>query len=253
MRAIRLALLSATSLLLALGSASASADKLLGIYAGFGSWSQHYSGDVAGGGEEIDIEGDFDLSTKGNTLMYFALEHPVPVLPNVRLQRVDLATRGNNVIVRDFDWLGATYVASESVATNIDIKQYDGIAYYELLDNVVSLDLGLAARYIDGSIDVRSETASGEANFKGVLPMVYGRARVDLPFSGFWLAAEGQGIGYDHHHIIDANAHLGWESSIGLGVEAGWRMTQLKLGTIDDLDSADIRITGPYAALNYHF
>jgi outer membrane protein len=100
---------------------------------------------------------------------------------------------------------------------------------------------------------VRSETASGVADFKGVIPMLYGRARVDLPFSGFWLSAEGQGIGYDGHKLIDANAHLGWESAIGLGVEAGWRMTELKLDTIDDLDSANIRIQGPYVALNFHF
>jgi hypothetical protein len=83
--------------------------------------------------------------------------------------------------------------------------------------------------------------------------MLYGRARVDLPFSGFWLAGEAQGLGYDGNSVVDANAHLGWESKWGLGFEAGWRILNLRLEEIDELTMGDIEVKGPYAALNFHF
>ena len=224
----------------------------IGVYAGIGTWSQDYSGTVAADGEDIDIDGDFDLSSKRNTLLYVALEHPVPVLPNLKFQKSSLATSGDNVLSADIEWRGVTYAASESVATDIDIDQMDLVAYYELLDNVVSLDLGLAARYMDGVVDVRSTAAAGVAEFKGVVPMLYTKARVDLP-SGFWLGGEAQGLGWAGHSVIDANAHLGWTSKWGFGFEAGWRMLNLNLDEIDELTGADIEIKGPYAALNFHF
>lgn len=238
---------------LGFASVDAAADRVLGIYAGIGSWAQNYSGVVAAGGEDIDIEGDLDLSSRGNTVMYLAFEHPVPVLPNIRVQRADVATSGDSVLTQDLDWSGVTYSASDSIETKIDLEQSDVVMYYEVLDNVVSLDLGVAARYMDGFLSVRSETERSAAEFQGVVPMLYGKARVDLPFTGTWLSAEVQGIGYGGHSLLESNLHAGWESKIGLGFEAGWRMYSLQLDAIDDLTGADVDVDGPYAALNFHF
>ena len=233
-------------------AAEASADRV-GLYAGFGTWSQSYSGGAASGGQEIDFESDLDLGRSANNVMYLALEHPIPVLPNLRLQKSDLSTDGANVLTRDFDWRGATYTAATAVSTEAKIDQTDLTMYYELLDNVFSLDLGLAARLVDGSIGIQSEVAAGTAEFKGVVPMLYGRARVDVPRTGAWVAVEMQGIGYGGHSLTDTNFHAGWESRFGLGVEAGWRMYRFTLDEIDDIASADFRVDGPYAALNFHF
>ena len=83
--------------------------------------------------------------------------------------------------------------------------------------------------------------------------MLYGKARVDLPLTGLWAGLEGQGMSYQDNSLIEFNAHLGWESDIGLGVEAGWRSLELELEDFDQVANAVLEVDGPYAALNYHF
>ena len=36
-------------------------------------------------------------------------------------------------------------------------------------------------------------------------------------------------------------------------IEAGWRSVDIELDTFDDVDAAEIDVSGPYAAINYHF
>ena len=83
--------------------------------------------------------------------------------------------------------------------------------------------------------------------------MLYGKVRADLPFTGLWVAAEGQGMSYDGNSLMEFNAHVGYESEFGLGIEAGYRSVQLELDQFEDVQAAEIDITGPYAALNFHF
>ena len=52
---------------------------------------------------------------------------------------------------------------------------------------------------------------------------------------------------------MEFNAQLGYESKLGFGIEAGWRSVRIEVAEFDDVDSAKIDISGPYAALNYHF
>lgn len=233
---------------------SVQADTVLGVYAGAGTWQQGFGGDIASSSIiDIDVEQDLGLDDKGNNIFYFALEHFVPMVPNVRLQYADISVTGDNVLDREIEFNGTTFVINSDVATNVDVTQMDAIAYYEILDNVVSLDLGLAVRYLDGDILIQSDFEVGEATFTGFLPLVYGRARVDLPFTGGWAAADVHAIAYNGNQLVDASARLGWESEIGLGFEVGYRSWQLSLEDIDDIDDAELDVSGPFAALNYHF
>ena len=94
---------------------------------------------------------------------------------------------------------------------------------------------------------------SSPVEFQGLLPLLYGKARVDLPFSGFWLGAEVSGADLDGNSLIDGNLVLGWESPYRIGIEAGWRTYRLKLDDFDDVDSADVEVSGPFAAINVLF
>ena len=232
---------------------SAQADTLLGIYAGVGTWKQDYSGDAPAFGTTVDLEDDLGFTDETNNILYAALEHGVPVLPNIRVQHSNISIDADNMLSRTIDFNGVTFPLNETIATELDLTQTDLVLYYEILDNVFSLDVGLAVRWVDGYFDIASSVDSTRAEFKGVLPMLYGKVRVDLPFSGFWLGAEAQGLGYDGSQLFDANVQLGWESPIGLGLEAGWRTYRLELDDVDDFSDASIDVSGPYAALNYHF
>ncbi len=231
----------------------ASADTVFGMYAGAGSWQQQYSGDVASGITAIDVEDDLDLGNENNNMFYAALEHGVPGLPNLRFQHVGVATSGDSVLTRTIDFNGAVFDIADPVATDVDFTQTDLVMYYEVLDNVVSLDLGVAARLVDGHVAVASLAESSRAQFKGVLPMLYVRMRADLPLTGLWIGAQAQGLGYDGNSLIDADAQVGWESKWGIGAEAGWRVLHMKLADFDEISDADFDVSGPYLALNFHF
>lgn len=238
-----------------LASAAARADTIFGLYAGAGKWQQEYAGEVVSGAEQLDVdlERDLDLDDERNTLLYLALEHPIPVLPNLRFNHTDISTSGENVLSETITFRGETFQTGDSVASDLELTQTDVVGYYELLDNVVSLDLGIGARWVEGHMEVVSTAGAGRADFDGALPMLYGRARIDLPLTGFWAGADAMGIAYDDHRLLDLSAQLGWESRIGLGAELGWRRLDLELDDVDDIDSADVEIEGPYAAINFHF
>lgn len=229
------------------------ADTLFGIYAGAGTWQQEYSGDIASGLTEVDVEADLGLDSQNNNVYYFALEHGVPVLPNIRAQYTDISVGGAETLSRTIDFNGTAFTLADDVQTNVSLTQTDLVLYYELLDNVVSLDLGLAARQVDGEIAIASLTQSARAQFDGIIPLAYAKARVDLPLSGFWLGAEAAGVSYSGDQLIDANAQVGWSSDLGLGIELGYRSFQLELEDFDEVSQASFNVDGPYAALNFHF
>jgi outer membrane protein len=245
---------AAASLLVALlATGPAYGDTLFGVYAGAGVWKQDYSGDVAAGAEDVDVERDLDVENQTNNLLYVAVEHGVPVLPNVRVNYADVSTSGRNTLNRTVTFRGETFTVSQDVRSKLELTQMDAVAYYQLLDNVFSLDVGIAARWIEGEVEVASNTGVGRAEFDGVIPLLYARTRVDLPLTGLWVGAEAMGLAYDGHQLLDANAQVGWESPVGLGAELGWRTLRLELDSLEDIDSAEIDISGPYAAVNFHF
>jgi outer membrane protein len=229
------------------------ADTIFGVYAGAGSWQQNYSGDFRAGVTDIDVEDDLGLDDEMNNMFYLAVEHPMPFLPNVRVNYARFDIDSEATLARDIDFNDVIFPAGVELATDLDVTQGDAIVYYEVLDNIVSLDLGFGARYFDGSVELVSEFSASEAEFTAVIPMLYGRTRADLPFSGFWVGAEAMGLGYSDSNLIDANAQIGWESRFGFGAEAGWRLLTLDIDDIDDIDEAGIDISGPYMAINFHF
>lgn len=239
--------------MLTLLAPAATADTIFGVYAGAGTWQQNYSGDVRSGVTTIDVENDLGIDDDRNNVFYVAVEHPVPGLPNIKVNYVDMSINADAVLDRTIEFNDVIFPVGTELSSDVEVTQGDAIAYYELLDNYVSVDLGIGARYMDGRMNLVSDAGVSDAEFTVIVPLLYGRARADLPLSGFWMAAEVLGMGYSDNSLIDATAQLGWESSIGLGAEVGWRLIELNIDDVDDFNKANLDISGPYMALNYHF
>ena len=231
----------------------AHADTLFGIYAGAGAWEQEHSGDISSNGSVVDIETDLGFDPTNNATLYVALEHGIPVLPNIRAQYFSIEVDGSSTLARNIQFNGQSFNITANLDSAIEFTQTDAILYYETLDNIVSLDLGVALSLVEGSIEVRSTGQIAEADFDEFVPMAYARTRIDLPFTGMWLGAGGQGISYDGNRLLEFDAQFGWESDLGLGFEAGWRSVQLELESFDSVDQAELDVSGPYASVNYHF
>lgn len=236
--------------------AAASAD-VIGFEVGGGSWNHEPSGEIrysdAGiTGDALDVDDDLGLSDDSEAFYWLALEHPVPILPNIRVQGTALSAEGGGAVSARFG--GTTY--NEAVDSKLVLDHTDLTFYWELLDNVVSLDLGLTARYIDGSAEVASRsdpTKRDRVSFSGVIPMAYGDVEVNLPL-GFSVGAGANFLAVGDSEVSDLNARLVWKSGLGLGVTAGYRVLNMTLDESDFDDfSSDVDMKGPYAAAFFRF
>lgn len=241
------------AVLIALGSASmAQADTVLGVYAGVGSWNTQYSGEV--GSPSVTLQ-ELGVKSKNNTYVYVALEHPVPLVPNVLLERVSVSAEQTATLTKGFTLDGVAFNAGVPVASQLDLSHTSATFYYEILDNWVNLDLGLTLRQYDGLVSVKAVGAglNKSVDINQVLPLAYGKAQFDLPFSGLSVGLQGNYISYSDSKLADYSAKVSYvlEGPMDIGVEAGYRQTQL---TIDESDlKGDLDLKGPYAALIAHF
>ena len=245
-----------TAAALSLGN-TAAADSVLGIYVGVSSWQQNYDGSIrdldTGGsvGEEIDFNTDLGLDDEKGNVIYVALEHGVPFLPNIKLQSTEIETDATNVLNRSFSYGGETFTASDTVATEADLSHTDLTLYYQVLDNWVSLDIGLTVRLFDGFVSITSSTDSAREDFDAPIPLLYANARFDLPLSGAYAGVIAHALGDGDNMFVDFQATVGYESSFGAGVEAGFRSLDLDLDDIDDVE-ADLTIDGAFIGVFYH-
>jgi len=229
-------------------------DTIFGIYAGGGVWSTDVDGDFTfvgvGGNDEIDISSDLDLDGENNSVLYVALEHPLPFIPNIKLQRSEMQFEGSTTLSKQVEFDEIVFPINEVVDSSIDLSHTDASFYYEILDNWVSLDVGLTIRLFDGEIDISSQTNSNlsdNLDINAPIPMLYGMARIDLPFTGFSVAAELNTLGV----VSDLTFKAAYESPFRFGVEAGYRTFSVSLDDIDDLDTS-IDIDGVYMGLTLH-
>jgi len=63
---------------------------------------------------------------------------------------------------------------------------------------------------------------------------------------------QGNAIGYSGSSLVDLNGYVQYEFPFGLGLRGGYRNFKLELDDIDSIDS-NITMSGPYAALTFHF
>ncbi|MEX1033567.1 MAG: TIGR04219 family outer membrane beta-barrel protein [Cellvibrionaceae bacterium] len=245
--------LCAASMLIA--SPVALSDTILGIYTGGGVWNTDFSGNVGDVGQpSADLE-DLGLSDQDNNFLFIALEHPIPIIPNIRLQSTDISQSETGTITQSFVLDGDPYFFSQEVTSDFDLSHVDATLYYELLDNWVNLDLGVTFRMFDGEISMQSQTASGSRKLDETIPMLYGKAQFNLPLSGFYVAGGGNYVSYSGSDVSDLQASIGYMSDglvLDFGIELGIRTFSIELDDVSDLD-ADMKLDGTFASVYLHF
>lgn len=136
-------LLSATLLLTPL---TATAD-FMWLYIGGGSWQATPAGNV--GRTDIALDSTLNLDQEANQFAYIAIEHPIPVLPNLRVQHSEMTWTGNALITAGTDLNGTPFTSTQQADIALDLTHTDATLYYEVFDNIVNLDLGITARLFD--------------------------------------------------------------------------------------------------------
>ncbi|MFE8071475.1 TIGR04219 family outer membrane beta-barrel protein [Marinobacteraceae bacterium S3BR75-40.1] len=243
-------LLTFTSLL-AIGAYSvpASAD-VIGASASATLWPGSISGQVRKDGDRVDLEDDLGLDDETYWSLEAAIEHPVPVLPNLRLAYYNMEHSGTgNTSVANFGGISL----NGDVETDLDLSHYDVTLYYELLDNWVNLDAGLTGKVFNGELVVRDKTTgqTDRTDIDAILPMIYGHARFDLPFTGWSVGVQGNGISFDGDSAYDIAGYVNYSVTV-LDVQAGFREMAVDAEDINDAD-VDATVNGPYLKVGVDF
>ena len=181
-----------------------------------------------------------NLDRKGSAQISLAFEHPIPLIPNAKIRYVNLKSQTENT------------VAGQPVY-DLNIDHTDFILYYEILDTIVSADVGLGATNLNG--DVKTLNVS-KTDIDKTVPVIYGSAGIKLPFTG--LSAKGELLysNFNDTKITDAQAELQYNFIdnllVDVGLKAGYRILDIKL---DDYKKNDLKFDfkGPYIGLDIHF
>jgi outer membrane protein len=238
---------------IALTPLTAAAD-FMGLYLGAGSWQSAPAGGI--GRTDIDLESTLNLEEESNGFAYMAIEHPLPLLPNLRLQHSEMNWTGSALITAGTDLNGNPFTTSQQADISLDLTHTDATFYYELLDNIIDLDLGVTARLFDGEASLVGSTQQETIELEAVVPMLYGKLGVAVPTTGLVAEVSANWINVDEFRLVDWSAQLNYEFDVlpamDAGIILGYRSQLIELDDLDELQS-DAKFEGYFLALQLHF
>ena len=235
----------------------------VGVYGGASLWQPDITGSFesdSSSASSIDVEDDLGYSDSSTGSYYLAIEHPLPLLPNLRVERTNLSESSNSTLSRSIEFEDQTYNASSKINSRLNLSHTDWTGYYEILDGLgwLTADIGLTIRQFDGEIQIKDESGSADESLSldVPVPLLYGKGEFEIPVVSFPLAVGGI-INYlsvggatiaDRRFYVAAAVPL----PIELGGEIGYRSFSMDFDDVDNLN-ADITASGWYASATLHF
>jgi len=151
---------------------------------------------------------------------------------------------------------GTTFNLDETVEADLEYDVIDVMYRYDLLDleNVLAgFSIGVVGRveYIDGTVEIKSDTLTEKEDFSAPIPMVGLNFHVGLLAD--WIEARvlATGIVYSGNTLFDGMAELSITPLPFVDFHGGYRMFKI------DADYDDIELnydtSGPYVALSVSF
>ncbi|MFD1439624.1 TIGR04219 family outer membrane beta-barrel protein [Acinetobacter sp. ANC 4282] len=221
--------------ILGLGAFSSAQADFIGVKASTDYWK--YSTDLSNSASALpqpQLEDDHSMSFS------IAVEHPVPFLPNAKIKHSNLQAESDQSLAG---------VKSHQ----LDLDYSDFILYYEILDNVVSADVGFGAKLLDGDIQ---QNFTQNTEVSETLPMIYAEAGVKLPFTGLSAKAEASFAKLTDTQVTDAQLELKYNFVdtvlVDVGAKAGYRILDIQLEEGSNQE-AKLKFKGPYIGLEAHF
>ena len=239
-------------LLLITSPLAANAD-FLSISAGGGGWNADPSGsfqqtiDAAAGEAPVDVKNNLFWDSETQGYAFVTLEHFVPIVPNARLMltSIDQSGSGNTNFVFD----GQTYTGD--VNNKFAIDTIDLLLYYEVLDNIVSLDLGLNIRNLKVDYTITSTGVTTTDSLDETVPMLYVLVG-GSPWPELILSGELSYVAYDGSSISDFTAKAAYTTNFFVGFEAGYRKQTYEFDNVSDTN-AKLDFDGVFAGAYLKF
>lgn len=212
---------------------SAHAD-FLSISVGGGAWNDLANGHFQHTNDPaVDVNDNLFWGNESQGYLFATFEHFVPLIPNFRLMYTSINHTGSGNTSFTFD--GQTYAGN--VSNDFDIQTTDLTAYYEVLDNIVSLDIGLTIRQL--KVDYTISDDSGNATTDTIdetLPMLYALVGAS-PYPGLIISGELSYIAFDGSSMSDFIAKIAYTTDFFIGFEGGYRKQNFEFYDVSDTNS----------------
>lgn len=226
------------------------------IEVGAGAWIQTPSGTTKyDSGAGVTGTNVFNETKDSSAYAWMLVKHSIPIIPNIRLEYVGVHATGK----ASGTWKGfAIPVSANSV---MDIKEYDIIPYYNLLDNTfwVTLDVGIDVKILDFDYQVKpKEIFKGyKETYTTPIPLLYVRVRGEIPTTNIGIEGDGKYVTTGSSTIYDARVKIDYTFTISPiiqpAIEIGYRIQKIKIDE-NDLDvKTDMKFSGFFTGLMLRF
>jgi outer membrane protein len=250
---------------------------------GLSMGGQIWQSDASGTFGEKNTLIDFNLKKEQQINYFVAVEHPFPLLPNVRISSTMLDTTGKNTLTQAFSFGTETFPIGDDVNTSFNVSYVDYTFYYELFDNgKFSLDLGVSARDFNGAVTVTgptiiddgdctetsqgnpcpptstssSVTPTGKIKTNKIEPMLYVASNISLPLTGLSVFAQGDFSFIDDHSLFDYQVGLSYNlayiSKMSFELTLGYRTVKIEFEDLNNLYT-DLELNGAFFGATAHF
>lgn len=214
---------------------SFSSQAVVEISAGMQRWQTSVEGYV---GEASDNLIDLEYADDSFYQFYVDLEHPLPLIPNVRLAHSAQEYQSQATLTSTYRLGSQLYnVASEMSFTTDNINTDIGL-YYKVLDfSILEFDLGVNARVQNTDVAVSDSISSSASTREAsqLSTMAFARLRSKLPLLG--ISSYLQVISGDE--MTDYEAAIGYTIYDGIATDfnvyLGYRSQHIKLTGSDVL------------------
>ncbi len=140
-----------------------------------------------------------------------------------------------------------------SVQSSVSLSYTDVTLYYELLDNWTEIDAGFTFRSLEGDMSLITPSTSDDVSYSQLIPMLYGKARFNIPASDLSLQAEVNVVSFSGLTSYDYALSARYSFLMGVGLEAGYKTFYLESDDLTDNFKTDMDFSGPYLLAIWDF
>ncbi len=213
-------------------------------------------------GDVIDIEDDLNYDEETQVTGRLKLDLPL-FLPNLYIVAAPMEFEGIGSKAVDFKFGDQVFSAGASLDSKVNLDQYDIGLYYGIPGvsmasaGFLNIDVGLNARIIDLSAEIRGASASDpgitiveEESQTVVVPMLYLAVQM-MPTENLAIELEGRGLAIDDDSIYSIIGRLRYNVFGPAFVAAGYRFDSVDIDEEDIMIDADFQ--GPFAEIGLKF
>lgn len=219
--------------------------------------------------DKIDLKNDAHIGDKTKPWVKLKFEHPIPLLPNIKLSYMPMKFDGSGTLQRDIKWGNYTYSSNADYSLSVKLDRFDVTLYHNLpfiktaTAGILDIELGVNVRtiFFDGKLNgTDKNTGQKVSESKSItLPIPMGHLAAEIkPIPHFSVLGNLNYIGYSKNTYYDYTlaGRLYAGSFLPLGrlkpfIEAGYRYEKLKID--ESSVKTDIKIKGGYALAGLQF